>query len=571
MVSLKQSFESLLSEKHLLCDLSIALSAVNSATDLPVLLTEQLQKLTRSSLLTFLEYQEENRCLVPVHVFAEHKTVQKITTELKEKFLHNGLFVPHETYKNLVSHGIGISPTLHELSFGIIPKAIEQSIQSSRLFDRYYWMAFSVSDKLYGASFFGFQPHQPDPSRELLHFFSWIAAVAMRRKKEEPDRILETLRESEKELRIAEYRFRALIENAPDGIVLISEAGNFKYISPSAKKMFHYDLQEQVKYHPEEMTHPEDLPMVHQCLTKLMADRSYTPVIEYRFRASDGTWRWIESTFTNLLAEPAIESIVINFRDIHDRKMAEEELNLVNQSLEKRVADRTAELTAANKELEAFAYTISHDLRAPVRAIGGFTKILEEDYFPDLEEEGRRIFRVITENTQKMEHLIDDLLSFSRLSRSDMSLSTTSMGEIIWQCFNELTTDEARTKITLKVTDLPVVRGDHAMLTQVWTNLLSNAIKYTSHVENPIILIECQRMNHELVFSIKDNGTGFDMKYANKLFGVFQRLHNLTEYEGTGVGLAIVQRIIQRHGGRIWAEAEVNKGARFYFTIKDSC
>jgi light-regulated signal transduction histidine kinase (bacteriophytochrome) len=166
-----------------------------------------------------------------------------------------------------------------------------------------------------------------------------------------------------------------------------------------------------------------------------------------------------------------------------------------------------------------------------------------------------------------MELLIDDLLSFSRLSRVDMNFSRIDMSGIVRGCFEELTDDTMKKKISLTISDFPLVRGDYAMLVQVWTNLLSNAIKYTSLHEHPEIRIGCSLLNNELTYCIEDNGIGFDMKYAERLFGVFQRLHSGRDYEGTGVGLAIVQRIIQRHGGKIWAEAELNKGARFYFTV----
>jgi light-regulated signal transduction histidine kinase (bacteriophytochrome) len=263
------------------------------------------------------------------------------------------------------------------------------------------------------------------------------------------------------------------------------------------------------------------------------------------------------------------------FQDITSRKLAEQSLRQseeaireLNQHLEKRVEERTSELLLANKELEAFAYTISHDLRAPVRAISGFTKILEEDYLPQLNAEGQRVFRVIAENTRKMDQLIDDLLSFSRLSRAEMNLSNVNMKDIIMHCFLEQTTPESRQKIGFKVSDFPLIKGDHAMLTQVWTNLISNALKFTSQCSMPLITIDGHQQNNEFVYVISDNGTGFDMHYVDKLFGVFQRLHSVKDYEGTGVGLAIVQRVIIRHGGRIWAEGEVGKGAKFSFTLE---
>jgi light-regulated signal transduction histidine kinase (bacteriophytochrome) len=263
-------------------------------------------------------------------------------------------------------------------------------------------------------------------------------------------------------------------------------------------------------------------------------------------------------------AEPLMGAIIT---DITEQKKAEEHIHELNASLELRVQERTAELQEANKELEAFAYTVSHDLRAPVRAIGGFTRILMDDYSGKLDTEGQRICRVITENTRRMEHLIDDLLSFSRLSRVDMNLSTIDMAEIVWKCFEEQTGTGDSSRIKLTVGEMPYAKGDYPMLVQVWSNLLSNALKYTSHCKLAEITVGSYREGAQFVYFIRDNGTGFDMKYANKLFGVFQRLHSAKEYEGTGVGLAIVHRILQRHGGKIWADAEIEKGATFSFTL----
>ena len=249
------------------------------------------------------------------------------------------------------------------------------------------------------------------------------------------------------------------------------------------------------------------------------------------------------------------------------RKKAEEEIRILNQDLENRVNERTFELQAINKQLEAFAYTISHDLRAPLRAIDGFTQILFEDYENLLDEKGKSTCSIIRQNTRKMNQLIDDLLDFSRLTSTEMTMKIINLNELVEKSFQELTTPETRKKINFIAGELPEVKGDQTMLQQVWTNLLSNALKFSSRQEKPIITISYLRTNDEYEFSIKDNGAGFDMNYANKLFGVFQRLHSLKEFEGTGVGLAIVQHIIQRHGGRIWAEGKEKQGATFYFSL----
>jgi PAS domain S-box-containing protein len=250
------------------------------------------------------------------------------------------------------------------------------------------------------------------------------------------------------------------------------------------------------------------------------------------------------------------------------RGAAEEDLRKHRDQLEQRVRDRTAQLEESNKELEAFSYSVSHDLRAPLRAIDGFTRLLADDYAPHLDTEGKRLCSIIHENTAKMGRLIDDLLAFSRLGRAEMSLSRIDMETMANSVFHELTTPESRARIDFQVGVLPPVVADTTLMRQVWMNLLSNAIKFSSKRERAVIQVSAQQNQGENVYVVQDNGAGFDMQYVGKLFGVFQRLHSSREFEGTGVGLALVQRVIRRHGGRVWAESEIDKGATFYFALQ---
>jgi len=249
------------------------------------------------------------------------------------------------------------------------------------------------------------------------------------------------------------------------------------------------------------------------------------------------------------------------------RSAAEREVASHRDELEQRVRDRTAQLEEINKELEAFSYSVSHDLRAPLRAIDGFTRILADDFAPQLDAEGKRLCSIVHENTVKMSRLIDDLLAFSRLGRAEMALSRIDMATLARSVFFELTTAENRARIDFKVGSVPPAVADATLMRQVWMNLLSNAIKFSSKRERAVIEVSATQHAGETAYAVADNGAGFDMKYVQKLFGVFQRLHSSKEFEGTGVGLALVQRIVRRHDGRVWATGETDRGATFYFAL----
>jgi light-regulated signal transduction histidine kinase (bacteriophytochrome) len=232
-----------------------------------------------------------------------------------------------------------------------------------------------------------------------------------------------------------------------------------------------------------------------------------------------------------------------------------------------RVEERTRKLKEANGELEAFSYSVSHDLRAPLRAIDGFSRILQEDYAGNLDDDGKRVLDVIRSNTQNMGRLIDDLLAFSRLSRKQLEASRVDMHSLANDVFQQLQPALAEQDIQFNLAELPPTEGDPALIRQVFVNLLSNAAKYSRPRRQSVIDVNAYRENGDCVYYVKDNGVGFDMSYSKKLFGVFQRLHSVEEFEGTGVGLAIVQRIIHRHGGRVWAEAKPDEGATFFFSL----
>lgn len=273
-------------------------------------------------------------------------------------------------------------------------------------------------------------------------------------------------------------------------------------------------------------------------------------------------------TWLEVQVYPHRQGIAIFYDDITERKAQEEKSKAALAALESKLKDRTREVEHMNRELESFSYSVSHDLRAPLRAVQGYLGIFVEDYSKDIDSEAKRLIDVVIKNAVTMNQLIEDLLKLSRLGRKGFSKTLIDMEDLANEVWRDLHRREPERSIHFTMHALPEANADHATIKLVWENLFSNALKYTRHSQEASVEVGCKTIGNAQVYYIKDNGVGFDMLYYNKLFGVFQRLHSPEDYEGSGIGLAIAQKIISRHGGKIWAEAKPNQGAVFYFSLQ---
>ena len=373
-------------------------------------------------------------------------------------------------------------------------------------------------------------------------------------------------KKAEEDLRESQEEIQAIYAGMVDGVLIASlENKKFLHANSAACNMFGYSETELLSMSVDDI-HPKD--KLAYVIDKFiaLAEERIDYVESLPCLGKDGRI-FFSDLATRLITYKGHRCLIGFFHDITERKRAEEEISKLNEELEQRVLQRTAQLETANKELEAFSYSVSHDLRAPVRAIDGFSRILLEDYGDKYDAEGKRLLNIIRSNTKKMGELIDDLLTLSRLGRKEIELSDIDMDKLVKGLFDELGLATNNGKVNFNIKPLPYACGDAGMIRQVFVNLLTNAIKFTKPKEAAMIEVGGYTENSTSVYYVKDNGVGFDMQHVNKLFGAFQRLHSEKEFEGTGIGLAIVHRIIHRHGGRIWAEGKVNEGATFYFAL----
>jgi PAS domain S-box-containing protein len=410
-----------------------------------------------------------------------------------------------------------------------------------------------------------------------------------------------SLRKSQQEAE----RDRLFLDNVRDVIFTITKEGVVTFVNPIFETMTGWKRSDLIGKSFKEILHPDDVPAAMKNVLTVLSGK-VVPIHDLRVKAKTGEYLIGEFTITPLIEGGTITGAVGIVRDVTQRRFAEDSLRKAHQGLEDRILERTAELESANKllrkeiteriraetevrslnealerrvqertqqltdavsELESFTYTVSHDLRAPLRAITGFAGALRDDFAAKLDDEGKHFLEIIRNNIAAMDRLIDDLLAFSRLSKKEMVMMKIDMKALVESVLQEQRQSEPDRKVTIQLGNLPPATGDPSLIRQALVNLISNAFKFTRNQKNPVIEIGWNKKDTKEFYYIRDNGVGFDMQYAHKLFGVFQRLHPAEEFEGTGVGLAIVYRIIHRHGGTVWAEGEEGIGATFYFSL----
>jgi PAS domain S-box-containing protein len=368
-------------------------------------------------------------------------------------------------------------------------------------------------------------------------------------------------------LQSPEEPYRILAERMNEGAATLDAQGTVLFCNHQLSAMLQLPAERIVGAPLAAVVPPEERSRLTEWIA---AARVKSIRTEGKLRRGDGTLLFVQLSLSQIPLEDLESGICLVATDLTEQKRAQEQIRRFSEEMERKVAERTEQLHAANADLEAFNYGVAHDLRAPLRHIQGFSDILLNEPDSVLGAEGERHLRLIIAETLRMGKLIEALLSISRVGRQALQPCDLDLNSVVEEVIENLELDLKNRQIDWRVGHLPTIRCDPTLTRIAFFNLLANAVKFTSRRERASIEIAAERQNREYVFCVRDNGVGFSMKYADKLFGVFQRLHRAEDFEGTGVGLATVQRIIQKHGGRIWAEAELDKGASFYFTLGSS-
>ncbi|MCW5908834.1 MAG: PAS domain S-box protein [Chitinophagales bacterium] len=360
--------------------------------------------------------------------------------------------------------------------------------------------------------------------------------------------------------------YKLLVENINEAILLIDEKGQHVYRNPAVRHISGFDTEDLRDKTVFDFIHPDDVASAKGFFAEVVGQQGKSAVNQYRILKKDGSYVWVEGTVVNMLGHPIINALMINYRDVSKRKAAEAEVDRLRASLEETVALRTRELEQANEELTAFNYTVSHDLRSPLRLISGYTSVLERDYAATLNDEGLQMLRSMRCSAQWMNNMITELLGFSMAGKKTLEVNPIDMRQLIESVITEQRVNQM-VSTEVQINHLEPIKGDVVLVRLALSNLLSNAFKYSSKNPHPKVTIGSERKDDKVVYFIKDNGDGFDNGRGEELFKTFSRLHSNDEFEGVGIGLSVVKRAITRHKGEVWAEGEKGKGATFYFSL----
>jgi PAS domain S-box-containing protein len=373
-------------------------------------------------------------------------------------------------------------------------------------------------------------------------------------------------KETENRIKNTNSFLDAILENIPN-MVFVKEAKELRFVrfNKAGEVLLGHDRKDLIGKNDYDFFPKEQADFFTAKDREALQNNDVTDIPEESIETADGP-KWLHTKKIPLMGNDGKPAYLLGIsEDITRKKINEDKIKKLNTELQNSIT----QLESSNNELEAFTYSVSHDLRAPLRAIHGYTAIIEKEYGDKLEGEAKKMMASVMSNAIKMGQLIDDLLALSRMGKKELQKKETDLNKLVDQCIDELKRSVNFSKAKITVDPLPKVNVDPALMYQVFFNLISNAVKYSSLKEEPVIEITSANDGEETILVVKDNGTGFDMRYYNKLFGVFQRLHDSSEFEGTGVGLALVKRIVTKHNGRVWAEGEVGKGASFYVALKN--
>jgi len=355
-------------------------------------------------------------------------------------------------------------------------------------------------------------------------------------------------------LRLSEQRFKALIEKGKDAIAILSKERKIIYLSPSTQNILGYRVEELLGKYSTDLIHPDDSVFSDERVKFLSAAPGNFIRIETRMKHKNGSWVWLEATITNQTDDTAVGGLVINYHDITEHKKAHEEIDALNHSLERKVAERTLELQEANQLLESYNYSVAHDLKSPLRIIAGYAHVLADTAKDRLQSQDKELLDIIMKNSKKMAQLVTDLLHFSQVKQGKIRPGEVSMDSVVADVLETAKLADVSPLATVKVGPLGTAFCDAGLIKQVWTNLITNAFKYSKKNPAPVIEIGAELVDGRTVYFVKDNGVGFESEFSEKLFDVFYRQHRDKDFEGTGVGLALVKSVIEHHHGKIWAE-----------------